>query len=93
MDILSNSNVMAHPVDEGGFLAYYNELTGFEITQDEVDYFTLFGTANIAVPVQAAIKRRIDGESVEFMHLYLSQSAGGTLPNLLRLLDYPGVPR
>ena len=90
MDIPSNSNVMAHPVDEGGFLAYFNELTSFEITQDEVDYFTLFGTANIAVPVQAAIKRRIDGESVEFMHPYLAQSAGGTLPNLLRLLNYPG---
>ncbi len=50
MDILSNTHVMAHPVDEGGFLAYYNKLTGFDITQDEVDYFTLFGTANIAVP-------------------------------------------
>ena len=93
MDILSNSNVMAHPADEGGFLAYYNKLTGFEITQDEVDYFTLFGTANIAVPVQAAIKRRIDGESIEFMPLYLAQSANGTVPNLLRLLNYPGVPQ
>jgi len=93
MDILSNTDVMAHPVDEGGFLAYYNKLTGFDITQDEVDYFTLFGTANIAVPVQAAIKRRIDGESTEFMHLYLAQSANGTVPNLLRLLDYPGVPK
>ena len=93
MDILSNSNVMSHPADEGGFLAYYNKLTGFEITQDEVDYFTLFGTANIAVPVQAAIKRRIDGESIEFMPLYLAQSANGTVPNLLRLLNYPGVPQ
>ncbi len=91
MDILSNTNVMAHPVDEGGFLAYYNKLTGFDITQDEVDYFTLFGTANIAVPVNAAIKRRLDGETTEFMHLYLVQSSLGTVPNLLRLLDYPGV--
>lgn len=93
MDILSNTNVMAHPVDEGGFLAYYNKLTGFEITQEEVDYFTLFGTANIAVPVQAAIKRRIDGESTEFLLLYMVQAALGTMPNLLRLLDYPGVPQ
>ena len=58
-----------------------------------VDYFTLFGTANIAVPVQAAIKRRLDGENTDFTHLYLAQSAGGTVPNLLRLLDYPGAPR
>lgn len=91
MDILSNTNVMEHPIDEGGFLAYYNKLTGFEITQDEVDYFTLFGTANIAVPVNAAIRRRLDGESSEFVHLYLTQSSLGTVPNLLRLLDYPGV--
>jgi prepilin-type processing-associated H-X9-DG protein len=47
MDILSNSNVMDHPRAEGGFLAYYNTLTGYEVTQAEVDYFTLFGTANI----------------------------------------------
>lgn len=93
MDILSNTNVMAHPIDEGGFLAYYNKLTGLDITQDEVDYFTLFGTANIAVPVQAAIKRRIDGESGEFLHLYIAQSSLGTVPNLLRLLNYPGVPQ
>jgi len=93
MDILSNTDVMAHPVDEGGFLAYYNKLTGLDITQDEIDYFTLFGTANIAVPVQAAIKRRVDDESAEFVHLYLTQSSLGTVPNLLRLLDYPGVPQ
>ena len=93
MDILSNTKVMEHPVDEGGFLAYYNKLTGFEITQDEIDYFTLFGTGNIAVPVQQAIKRRIDGESTEFMHLYLVQSSLGTMPNLLRLMNYPGVPQ
>lgn len=93
MDILSNTKVMEHPVDEGGFLAYYNKLTGLEITQDEIDYFTLFGTGNIAVPVQAAIKRRIDGESTEFMHLYLVQSSLGTMPNLLRLMHYPGVPQ
>jgi aminoglycoside phosphotransferase (APT) family kinase protein len=93
MDILSNTRVMEHPVDEGGFLAYYNKLTGYDITQDEIDYFTLFGTANIAVPVQAAIKRRIDGESTELLHLYLVQSSLGTAPNLLSLMKYPGVPQ
>jgi aminoglycoside phosphotransferase (APT) family kinase protein len=92
MDILSNTHVMDHPVDEGGFLAYYNRLTGFEITQEEFEYLNLFGTATIAVPVQAAIKRRLDGESSEFVHLYMTQAAQGTMPNLLRLLQYPGVP-
>jgi hypothetical protein len=41
--------------------------------------------------VNAAIKRRIDGESTEFTHLYLTQSSMGTMPNLLRLLGYPGA--
>jgi aminoglycoside phosphotransferase (APT) family kinase protein len=65
IDILSNTHVMDHRLDEGGFLAQYDKLTGFDITQDEVDYFTL----------------------------YMVQAAGGTMPNLLRLLDYPGVPQ
>ena len=33
------------------------------------------------------------GESIEFTHLYLTQSSLGTVPNLLRLLHYPGVPQ
>ena len=53
MDDLSNTKIMNHPADEGGFLAYYNKLTGYEITEQEVGYFVLFGTANIAVPVNA----------------------------------------
>jgi len=59
MDDLSNTRIMSHPADEGGFLAYYNKLTGYEITKQEIGYFVLFGTANIAVPVNAAINRRV----------------------------------
>lgn len=92
MDSLSNTNVMSHPVDEGGFLAYYNKLTGHEITEEEIGYFILFGTSNIAVPVNSAIKRRINGESTELLHLYLVQSSAPALIGLARLLQYPGVP-
>jgi aminoglycoside phosphotransferase (APT) family kinase protein len=92
MDALSHTSVMSHPVDEGGFLAYYNKLTGYEITPEEVGYFTLFGTANIAVPVNSAIKRRILGESRELLHLYLVQSSAPALPGIAQLLGYPGVP-
>ncbi len=79
MDSLSNTSVMSHPVDEGGFLAYYNKLTGLDITEEEVGYFILFGTSNIAVPVNAAIKRRIEGQSSELLHLYLVQSSAPAL--------------
>jgi aminoglycoside phosphotransferase (APT) family kinase protein len=91
MDVLSNTSVMAHPKDEGGFLAYYNKLTGLNITQEEVDYFTMFGTANIAVPVTAAVRRRMVGEHQQFLHLYLAQSALPAGPSLAAMMNYPGV--
>lgn len=92
MDTLSNTSVMSHPADEGGFLAYYNKLTGYEITEEEIGYFILFGSANIAVPVNQAIQRRVDGESKELLHLYLVQSSAPALPGIGRLLSYPGIP-
>jgi prepilin-type processing-associated H-X9-DG protein len=92
MDDLSNTSIMSHPVDEGGFLAYYNKLTGYEITEQEIGYFVLFGSANIAVPINAAIKRRVDGENRELLHLYLVQSSAPALPGIGQLLQYPGIP-
>lgn len=92
MDVLSNTQVMAHPVDEGGFLAYYNKLRGLDITPEELGYFTLFGTANIAVPVNQALARRTRKEHTEFLHLYMLQSSAPALMSFLSLLGYPGVP-
>jgi aminoglycoside phosphotransferase (APT) family kinase protein len=92
MDDLSNTKIMSHPVDEGGFLAYYNKLTGHEITEQELGYFILFGTANIAVPVNAAIKRRVDGDNRELLHLYLVQTNTAAIPGIGGLLQYPGIP-
>jgi len=92
MDVLSNTQVMAHPVADGGFLAYYNQLRGLDITPEELGYFTLFGTANIAVPVNAALARRTRKEQTEFLHLYMLQSSAPALMSFLTLLGYPGVP-
>jgi len=92
MDDLSNTKIMSHPVDEGGFLAYYNKLTGYEITEQELGYFILFGSANIAVPINLAIKRRVNGENRELLHLYLVQSSTPAYPGIAQLLQYPGVP-
>lgn len=91
MDIISNTDVMSHPRDEGGFLGYYNKLTGYNITPEEIDYFTLFGTANIAVPITAAVARRLANEHQIFLHLYLIQPSLGAIPNMARLMNYPGV--
>ena len=50
----------------------------------------LFGSANIGVPVQSAIYRRIAGEHRQFMHLYLIQSSAPAIPSMAQLLGYPG---
>lgn len=92
MDAMSKTSVMNHPRDEGGFLAYYNKLTGFEVTAEELGYFTLFGTENIAVPVVSAVKRRVDKEHEQILHLYLLQPSSTTLVGFTQLLGYPGAP-
>ncbi len=91
MDNMSNTSVMSHPRDKGGFLAYYNELTGFDVTEEELGYFMIFGTMNIAVPITAAVKRRVNKEHSLFLHLYLVQPSAPTLIAFAQLLGYPGV--
>ena len=91
MDAMSNTSVMAHPRDQGGFLAYYNELTGFDITPDELGYFTLFGTSNIAMPVTASIRRRVNREHYQVLHLYILQPASTSFIGFTQLLGYPGA--
>lgn len=92
MDRMSNTSVMAHPHDKGGFLAYYNELTGFAVTPEELGWFILFGTMNIGVPVSAAVKRRVAKEHEQILHLYLLQPSAATLVAFTQLLGYPGAP-
>ncbi len=91
MDILSNTQVLQYPKAKGGFLAYYNELTGFGVTQAEVDYFTLFATSNIAVPILAAIKRRAMREHTQLLHFYALQPSINNLVNFAKIMRYPGV--
>lgn len=91
MDILSNTQVMSYPKKEGGFLSYYNQLTGNDITYEELGYFTLFGTANIAVPVHQSVARRIRKEHMLLLPLYLIQSSLPALPAMAQLMGYPGT--
>ena len=91
MDILSNTQVMSYPKKEGGFLAYYNKLTGLGITPEELGYFTLFGTANIAVPVHQSVARRMRKEHLLLLPLYLTQSSMPALPAMAQLMAYPGA--
>lgn len=91
MDILSATSVMSYPKKEGGFLAYYNKLAGTDITPEELGYFTLFGTANIAVPVHQSVARRIRKEHMLLLPYYLIQSSLPALPAMAQLMGYPGA--
>lgn len=53
----------------GGFLAYYNQLTGYAVTAQEVRYFQMFAFVNLYVQGMAALKRRFVGEHEEIMTL------------------------
>lgn len=88
-DVLSNTNLFGSVKVDGGFLGHYNRLTGFNVTAAEIDYFRLFGTANIAVPVLRALKSRMDGEHTELLHLYILQPATQSMAELARMMGYP----
>lgn len=89
MDLLSNTNVFGSVREDGGFLGHYNRITGFGVTEEELDYFRLFGTANIAIPVLSGMKRRLDGEHSELLHLYLLQPVLVSQLAWGQLLGYP----
>ena len=92
MDVISNSHVMDYPKKEGGFLSYYNKLTGNDITPEELGYFTLFGTMQIAVPVQQFVSRRVNKEYMLLLPFYVAQSSMGAFPAMAQLMGYAGVP-
>jgi hypothetical protein len=83
----SSPSVSATPVERG----WSYELTGFDVTPEELGYFMIFGTMNIAVPITSAVKRRVTKEHTQFMHLYLLQPSVPTLVAFTKLLGYPGA--
>ena len=91
MDVYSNTHVMDYPKKEGGFLAYYNKLTGNDITPEELGYFMLFGTMEIAVPVQQFVARRVHKEFTLLLPLYVAQTSMAVLPAMAQAMGYMGV--
>jgi aminoglycoside phosphotransferase (APT) family kinase protein len=89
MDILSNTNLFGSVKADGGFLRHYNRLTGYDVTEEEVEYFRLFASGNIGVPVVSALKRRLDREHSELVPLYILQPVVGSMFALGALMQYP----
>jgi len=91
MDVYSNTHVMDYPKKEGGFLAYYNKLTGNDITPEELGYFMLFGTMEISVPVQQFVARRVNKEYMLLLPLYVAQTSMAVMPAIAQAMGYAEV--
>lgn len=89
MDAASGTNFFNRVNYPGGFLGYYNHLTGFNVTLEELYYFQIFGFASVSATPIAAIKRRIAGEHSELLHLYLLQLVFAGCMGFTQLLGYP----
>jgi len=89
MDAISATNVFGSVTREGGFLQYYNKLTGFDVTPEELGYFSKFAGANIGIPVLSSVRRRVDKEHDEIIPMYIFQPAVGSLMVFANLLGYP----
>jgi aminoglycoside phosphotransferase (APT) family kinase protein len=92
MDVLSNTDIFGSVKVDGGFLGHYNKITGFNVTEEEVNYFRLFTAGNIGVPVIAAVKRRLDRKHMQFLHLYILQPVLVSLFTMAQMMGYPMAP-
>ena len=89
MDFLTNTNILGSVKEDGGFLEHYNKLTGFGVTPEEVNYFSMFSGANIGIPVISAVKRRLSKEHDGLMTLYILLPAIQSEMVFFQCLGYP----
>ncbi len=89
MDFLTNTNILGSVKEDGGFLQHYNKLTGFGVTPEEVNYFSMFSGANIGIPVISAVKRRLSKEHDGLMTLYILLPAIQSEMVFFQCLGYP----
>lgn len=74
---------------DGGFLGHYSKLTGIPVTPEDVRFFTMFGACTFGVPLLAAIKRRLEGDSGEFGDLLMIQGMLAGALTGASLMGYP----
>lgn len=89
MEATSGTNFFHSINYPGGFLGYYNHLTGYDITPEELNYFQIFGFNNVADQAIASIKRRLTGQHKELLQLYLLRIVIGGTMAFTQLLGYP----
>ncbi|XYH93741.1 phosphotransferase family protein [Sorangium sp. So ce1128] len=74
----------------GGYLGYYNKLTGFDVTEEELDYFTLFSHSDVSYGPYSSIRRGMQGEHDEIIATYFVAEPIGAQMTLSRIMRYAG---
>jgi len=73
---------------DGGYLGYYNKLTGFQVTEEELDYFTVFSHSDVSYGPYSSIRRGLQGEHDEISAMYFLAEPIWAQNALSQLLQY-----
>ena len=89
VDFLAGTKFFESVDFPGGFLGYYNHLTGFNISIPELLYFNLFASAANMAQLMAPSRRRLEGQHREIFHYYaMEQIIPAFFVGMGKLLGY-----
>jgi aminoglycoside phosphotransferase (APT) family kinase protein len=83
---MAGTSLVSSITQEGGYLGYYNKLTGFDVTEEELDYFTIFSHADVSYGPYSSMMRGLAGEHDEVTSVYFLPEpiiAQGIYPKVL----------
>jgi aminoglycoside phosphotransferase (APT) family kinase protein len=86
---MSGTSLVRSVRRDGGFLGYYNRLTGFDVTEEELEYFTAFSHSDVSYGPYASIRRGLRGEHDDITKTYFLAEPIGAQTMLSRWLRYP----
>ena len=89
LSVLNGVDIFGAVQADGGFLQHYTKCSGIPVTMDDIRFFQVFTSAALSAPILAAVKRRLDGATSEFLHVYLLQSMVASNPMYAAILGYP----
>jgi aminoglycoside phosphotransferase (APT) family kinase protein len=88
---LMGYDLMGAVTADGGFLQHYTKLSGIPVSQSDLDFFRLLWLSGVQTPPLEAVKRRLDGEHDEFMHIYIIQPIIQGMAAFMAQLGYPAA--
>jgi aminoglycoside phosphotransferase (APT) family kinase protein len=85
---MAGTNLVGAVKRDGGYLGYYNKLTGFDVTEEELSYFTIFSHSDVSYGPYSSINRGLRGEHDEITATYFIAEAMGAQMALSQLMQY-----